>query len=159
MGSDQPTAPKLNDEEVALFCNAIGVAPRKMGQAARELVEKYDLGHRGVWIMAMINGGLDSPSRLSDALCIGRSLFTAELSRLVAAGLVESSKDARDGRRLLLRLTDKGLAENARLQKTVNGFVNENLAGFDKHDVMLCTKLLLSFAGSVSSIISAKGDD
>lgn len=150
MSKRQPRAPELNDEEVALFCNAIGVVPRKMGEAARELVEKYDLGHRGAWILAMINGGLNSPSRLSDALCIGRSLFTAELSRLVAAGLVKARKDSKDGRRLLLELTPEGLAANKRLQKTVNGFVNDNLSGFSREDVQLCTRLLLSFVGSAS---------
>lgn len=153
MGKTQSKAPKLTEEEVALFCNAVGVAPRKLGQAAREMIAKYDLGLRGAWILAMINGGLNSPSRLSDALCIGRSLFTAELSRLVAAGLVETEKDARDGRRLLLQLTPEGVAANDRLQKTVNGFVNENLSGFDKEDILRCTRLLHSFAGSIPAFV------
>jgi DNA-binding MarR family transcriptional regulator len=147
--SQQPASePALNEEQVALFCRAVGVAPRKMGRGAEEIVSHYNLGQRGVWIMALINVGQDSPSRLSDALCIGRSLFTAELNRLTKAGLVAAEKDSIDGRRLKLRLTAKGVAANQRLQKTIIQFMNENLAGFSKDDVLLCARLLLAFAGT-----------
>lgn len=153
MAANRSDAPRLTEEEVALFCNAVGVAPRKLGQAAKELVEKYDLGQRGAWIIAMINAGANSPSRLSDALCIGRSLFTAELNRLVSAGLVETRKDARDGRRVQLALTREGVAEHDRLHEKLNRFVNENLAGFAKEDILLCARLLHSFAGSVPPFV------
>ena len=147
--SDTPAKiPELSAEEISLFCQAVGVAPRRMGQGARETIARYDLGQRGVWIMGLISVGLDSPSRLSDALCIGRSLFTAELNRLSAAGLVVAEKDNLDGRRLKLRLTDKGNAANRELQASLNAFVRESLEGFSREDVMLCARLLLAFAGS-----------
>lgn len=140
--------PALGDGEVTRFCQAIGLAPRAMGRGAEEFVKRYDLGRRGVWIMGLISVGIDSPSGLSDALCIRRSLLSAELARLAKAGLVSSEKDSSDGRRLRIELTREGKAANSRLQKSLNKFVNENLAGFSKEDVLLCSRVLLAFAGS-----------
>ncbi len=119
-----------------------------MGRGAEAFVKRYDLGRRGVWIMGLISVGLDSPSGLSDALCIGRSLLSAELQRLTRAGLVTAEKDATDGRRLTLRLTPRGEKANARLQETLSRFVNDSLSGFGKEDVLRCARLLLAFAGA-----------
>jgi len=41
---------------------------------------------------------------------IATNVLTARLKRLVAEGLVETERDARDGRRLHYRLTEKGIA-------------------------------------------------
>jgi len=141
-------APQLSEQEVALFCTAVGVAPKGMADAAADLIERYDLGRRGAWIMGMISSGLNSPSRLSDAFCIGRSLVTAELNRLVEAGLVETRKDAKDGRRLRLHLTEIGEVENERVQASVNALVNGKLSGYSREQVMLCAEVLFTLAGN-----------
>lgn len=150
--------PALSEEDVALFCRAIGVAPRRMGRGARDVIARHDIGQRGVWIMALVSAGVDSPSRLSDVLCISRSLFTAELGRLSAAGLVVTEKDVSDGRRLKLQLTEKGAAASRQLQKTINIFVNETLAGFSRADVLKCARLLLAFAGADADRLGPDAD-
>ena len=149
--------PELSDEEVAQFCRAIGVAPRALSRGATEFVSRHKLGRRGVWIMGLISVGLDSPSGLSEALCIGRSLLSAELARLTRAGLVATEKDAADGRRLKLALTEEGKAANGRLQQSLSRFVNDNLAGFSKEDALLCARLLLAFSGADADRFGPKG--
>lgn len=105
MTKSRKTLPQLSDEDVSRFCSVVGLGPRKLGEARAKITEKYKLGPRGAWIMGMIGEGVDLPSRMSDLLCIRRSLFTAELDRLVDAGLVKATRDQRDGRRLRLSLT------------------------------------------------------
>jgi len=138
----------LSIDDVAYFCSAVGVAPRVIAEARKAVTKRYDLGPRGAWLLGMIDVGVNSPSRLSELMCIGRSLMTAELTRMTKAGLIESRKDAEDGRRLTLSLTRKGKAACDELQMDVTNFVNKRLASFSHDEIMLCVRLLHAFSGS-----------
>jgi DNA-binding MarR family transcriptional regulator len=142
----QTTAQKLTDEDVSNFLNAIGAAPRQMRHARQRLTEKYNLGPRGAWILGLVKSGVNSPSLLSDAFSIGRSLVTAELNRVVDAGLVNARKHDGDRRRVMLSLTAEGEAAARQLAIDVSEFVHERLAGYSKKEVQLCVRLLRDFA-------------
>lgn len=143
----QPKTGPLSDEEVAHLCSVMGVAPRQLAKVREEITEQFDLGPRGAWILGMIGVGIDSPSRLADALRIGRSLATTELNRLSDAGLIEAQRGHGDGRRSQLRLTASGLEANERLGRALTTFVNTRLAGYTREELMLCARILRDFAG------------
>ena len=143
-----PARPELSDEEVSAFCNVIGLGPRTMRGARAAITERYDLGPRGAWIMGMIESGITSPSALTEALNIGRSLVTAEINRLQQAGLITGNQSARDGRRIVLALTKEGKRAQAELRDAVNEFVMSRLAGHSKEQVLACIALLQDFTGA-----------
>src|SRR5688500_12689839 len=72
--------PDLTPHEIAVFCNLLGVAPRQMMKAREAITARYDLGPRGAWIIGLLEVGVNSPSALTEVLCIGRSLVTAEIN-------------------------------------------------------------------------------
>jgi DNA-binding MarR family transcriptional regulator len=130
-----------------VFCNLIGVAPRQMLKAREAITARYDLGPRGAWIVGLLEVGVNSPSALTEVLCIGRSLATAEINRLLQAGLVTGNQSAHDGRRVELELTEEGKRVSAELRETVNAFVNSRLAGHSRKQVLATIALLQDFVG------------
>jgi DNA-binding MarR family transcriptional regulator len=141
------TRPDLSPHDVAVFCNVIGVGPRQMMKAREEITERYDLGPRGAWIVGLIEVGVNSPSALTEVLCIGRSLVTAEINRLLQAGLVAGIQSERDGRRTVLELTEEGWRVSRELREKVNEFVIGRLAGHTREEVLACIALLQDFVG------------
>lgn len=142
-----PASPDLSAYEIALFCNVLGVAPLQLAKAREAITARYDLGPRGAWIVGLLEVGVNSPSGLTEVLCIGRSLVTAEINRLLQAGLVTGNQNARDGRRTVLALTEEGRRVSRELRQTVNDFVTSRLAGYSREEIVACTALLQDFVG------------
>jgi DNA-binding MarR family transcriptional regulator len=147
--SGVPERPALTPYEIALFCNVLGVAPRHMMKAREAITAHYDLGPRGAWIIGLLEVGIHSPSELTEVLCIGRSLVTAEINRLFQAGLVAANQSTRDGRRIELELTDEGKRVSEELRATINEFVSSRLSGYSRRQVLDCIALLQDFVGGM----------
>lgn len=158
MSKSRTRAATLSDDEVAYFCSAIGIAPLVLKSAREAVTRQYDLGPRGPWILGLIKVGVNSPSRLSAGLMIGRSLLTSELNRLVKAGLVVSQKDDDDGRRLTLSLTPEGEVIIIQLRQDLTRFVNERLAHYDHAEIMLCARILREFGGTEDQYVGLEED-
>src|SRR3954471_22782749 len=56
----------------------------------------------------LVADGAQTPTALANALALSKATMSHALARLVAAGLVELSADADDGRRKQVTLTDAG---------------------------------------------------
>jgi DNA-binding MarR family transcriptional regulator len=145
---NQPNPGVLDDDEIAHLLSVIGVAPRQLATARETVTAEFDLGPRGAWILGMIEVGIDSPSRLADALRIGRSLATTELNRLSDAGLIEAQRGQGDGRRSHLRLTPHGHEANERLRRAIAAFVHERLGHYSREELLMCARILRDFSGS-----------
>lgn len=148
--ADDPDVRPLSDHEITLFCNLLGVAPRQLQQARDEITERYDLGPRGGWIIGLLEIGVNSPSALTEALGIGRSLVTAEINRLLQAGLVTSSQNAEDGRRYVLALTAEGKRTSAILRAAITALVTNRLAGYSTAQIRASMALLRDFVGGAT---------
>ena len=144
----QAERPELSSEEISAFCNAIGLAPRGLVNARDRVTARYALGPRGAWILGLIERGVNSPSALTDILCIGRSLTTAEINRLTDAGLVEGRQSDKDRRRVDLVLTEEGWKACAELRVAVEDFVTSRLTGWSREEVLSCIELLQDFVGA-----------
>ena len=142
--------PALSPYEIAVFCNVLGVAPRRLTRAREAITERYDLGPRGAWIIGLLEIGVNSPTGLTEALQIGRSLVTAEIGRLAIAGLVSATPSDRDGRRTILKLTAEGRKVSRELRETINTFVLERLAGYSREQVIAAIALLRDFVSGDS---------
>lgn len=147
---DRAAPPELTAQEIAVFCNLLGLAPRHLAKGIEAITSRYDLGPRGAWMIGLIEIGVSSPTALTDAFCIGRSLVTAEINRLLHAGLVTTSQSPEDGRRTILALTPQGRKVSARLRATVNAFVSQRLAGHSREEVLAAIALLRSFVAGAS---------
>lgn len=133
---------KLSWEELGFVIEGLAFAQRPIRAAARQVIQRNGLGPRGAFILSMISGGLCYPLELSTALKVGRSLITAEVSRLIEAGLVTASPGKEDRRRSQLELTEAGDAACAEVRAAMSNIVRRNLAGYTADEVRLLGQML-----------------
>lgn len=88
--------------------NTVGIAARRMLRLMDPVTVAHSLGPRGASMLTLISRGAVHPAQLAEIYEVGRSLITAEISRLIAAGLVVRDEFEHDKRRASLRLTVLG---------------------------------------------------
>lgn len=66
-----------------------------------------------------------SQSDISERLGIGNAAIGKTLQRLEKGGFVERSRHATDGRRVMVRLTDKGVLAHERFDSAANALIDE----------------------------------
>jgi DNA-binding MarR family transcriptional regulator len=136
---------KLTWEEIGLLCEGMSLASRPMDLAVKDITDEYSLGPRGPWIAILIATGQIYPLDLANVFRVGRSLITAELSRLADASLIEFEQNAQDGRRVELKLTSLGNTVQRRVKDELSKLVLRRLAAYTREEALLCTRLLRDF--------------
>ena len=145
MKKDTAGALKLTWEEIGFLCQGMSLASRPMGLAVKAISDEYSLGPRGPWITVLIATGQVYPLDLAKLFRVGRSLITAELTRLAAAGLVEFEQNAQDGRRTELKLTRLGNTVQRRVKDELSKLMLRRLAAYTREELLLCARMLHDF--------------
>lgn len=117
-------------------------AQRPIVAAAREILDQYNLGPRGSFILSLVANGVCYPRELASVLKIGRSLVTAELNRLIAAGLVIASPGQSDRRQSQLALTPVGEAASGAFRLAVFHLLQHNLRNYTSREIRLFAQML-----------------
>jgi DNA-binding MarR family transcriptional regulator len=136
---------KLSWDEIGFLCEGMALAARSMGIATRSITEEFSLGPRGAWITVLITTGQVYPLDLTKVFQVGRSLITAELTRLTEAGLITYGKSASDGRRVQLKLTPLGDTVQRRVKGELSNLVKQCLSSFKREEILLCARMLGEF--------------
>jgi DNA-binding MarR family transcriptional regulator len=137
---------KLSWDEIGLLCEGLSLASRPMGVAIEGITEEFSLGPRGAWITVLIAAEqVFFPLDLAQVFQIGRSLITAELTRLTDAGLITYRQSAKDGRRAELKLTPLGDTVQRRVKQELSNLVIQRLSSYRREDILLCTRMLRDF--------------
>jgi DNA-binding MarR family transcriptional regulator len=76
---------------------------------------------------------------------IGRSLITAELTRLSDAGLIDYRQCVSDGRRIELTLTPLGQSVQRRVKDELAKLVTRRFASYTREEALLCARMLHDF--------------
>jgi DNA-binding MarR family transcriptional regulator len=146
----------LSWDEIGFLCEGLSLASRPMGLATRSITDAYSLGPRGAWITVLIAAEqVRFPLDLAHVFQIGRSLITAELSRLTEAGLITYRKSERDGRRTELTLTPLGDSVQRRVKEELSKLVLRRLSRYQREDILLCTRLLRDFRSTATDGLEA----
>ena len=141
-----PEAAMLSHEDMSAFTHALTAARGQFTNATKALCVEFALGPRGPWIIGLVGRDPIAPHELASFFNVGRSLITAELNKLIEAGLIAHEKDATDGRRVALSLTTAGRKVYDRLGEDLDTFLTQRLSTYSREEVMLCTRLLSDFA-------------
>lgn len=140
--ASDPVDAQLGWDELGLVAEGLALGMRPLRAAAREITQEYDLGPRGTWILSLVSSGVVYPLGLSEALKTGRSLVTAELARLVKAGLLTATADSKDRRRSQLALTAAGQAACQQVRSNMERILRRNLAGYSPREIRLMISML-----------------
>ncbi len=135
-------AAQLSEEEIGFVIEGLAFSQRPIRAAGKLVTERYGLGPRGAFILALIAGGIVYPMDLAAVLRTGRSLITAELARLTDAKLIKATPDADDRRMLQLALTPLGLAAREQVREAMGRIVTENLAAYSADEIRLFARML-----------------
>lgn len=141
-GTDRPDAVPLDWDDIGYLSHGLVIGNRPLLQATGAVTERYSLGPRGGWMLNLIAGGVVHPHELSALLKIGRSLVSAELTRLTEAGLIESQTGQTDRRRSELALTARGKAALAEIRAELFRILTGALTGYSPAQVRLLAKML-----------------
>jgi DNA-binding MarR family transcriptional regulator len=144
--TDRARLQELSWDQIGFILEGLVVAPRPMRTATRSITAEYSLGPRGAWIAVLISiGEVVFPLDLTKFFQIGRSLITAELTRLSDAGLITYQKNASDGRRVELTLTPLGQSVQRRVKADLAKLVTLRLASYSREQALLFGRMLHDF--------------
>ena len=135
-------AAEIEWEEIAFLAEGLAFGPRVLRSATAKVTERYNLGPRGAWILNVISHGIAYPLELASIFCVGRSLITAELSRLSDAGLIDSRPGKEDRRKTELTLTPLGHKASAEIREELSAIIRRRLAGFNSQEAQLAAEVL-----------------
>jgi DNA-binding MarR family transcriptional regulator len=139
---------ELSWDQIGFILEGLVIAPRPMRTATRSITAEYSLGPRGAWIAVLISiGEVVFPLDLTRFFQIGRSLITAELTRLSNAGLITYQRNAGDGRRVELKLTRLGQTVQRRVKADLAKLVTRRLAAYTHEQALLFGCMLHDFGG------------
>jgi DNA-binding MarR family transcriptional regulator len=148
---------KLSEDEIGYIFVGMMFASHSLRVATREITEEYSLGPRGAWITRLIStGDVVFPLDLTKSFRIGRSLITAELNRLIEAGLIVYQKCPQDGRRVELKLTPLGQTVQQRVKDKLASLVTRSLASYGREDALLCARMLHDLVNTVPESLKLK---
>lgn len=129
-------------DELGLVCEGLAYGQRLLRAATQPVTRQFSLGPRGAFILSLISGGARFPLELAQAFKCGRSLITAELTRLTEAGLVTAKTGEQDKRRTELALTSAGEAACNRVRSEMERILKRNMADYSPEDVRLFSRML-----------------
>lgn len=135
----------LSWDEIGFISEGMALASRPIDFAVADISDEYSLGPRGPWIAILIATGQIYPLDLAKLFRVGRSLITAELTRLADAGLIQYEQNEQDGRRTNLKLTARGNTVQERVKRQLSKLILQRLAGYRREDILLCARLLRDF--------------
>jgi DNA-binding MarR family transcriptional regulator len=125
--------PRL-DPEVADLMRLSADLQRATSRQLRDLWRTRKLSERGIFILELVNAGLDRPSRLIEYFDVLPSTITFETDKLAAAGLLVREADPTDRRVVRLSLTDAGRAVHAETTQAINALLEPVLANLAAED-------------------------
>jgi DNA-binding MarR family transcriptional regulator len=115
---------------------------RVINRELKQFRLKMQLSERGLHIINLVRVGFDRPSRLIEYFDVLPSTITADVEKLVAAGLLMRQAVPSDRRVIQLVLTDRGLAVRKEALALLNSAFRARLGHVAGGDLRICVDTL-----------------
>jgi DNA-binding MarR family transcriptional regulator len=119
-------APALDPSIVAVMTMNANLE-RLCARQLKALWRTKGISERGLFMLELVQAGLDRPSRLIEYFDVLPSTVTFETDKLVASGLLVRESVPSDRRVVHLSLTAQGRAVHAEVTTALNGFLKPRL--------------------------------
>lgn len=123
------------DVDVTTVMRLCSDLQRGSSRSLKGVWRERGLSERGIFILELVNAGLDRPSRLIEYFDVLPSTITFETDKLVAAGLISRESLPTDRRVVQLSLTEEGEAVHRETTEVVNGFLKPRLAALPREEL------------------------
>lgn len=126
-GSVRGAKPAVLDADSSALLRLSTSLLQLISRDLRDLWRRNNLSERSLFIIEMVNAGLDRPGRLIEYFDVLASTITFETDKLAAAGILQREPDPDDRRIVRLKLTDKGRAVHRELTEILNASLRPRL--------------------------------
>lgn len=128
-------APVRLDADVIDVMRLSADLQRGTARSLKGVWREKGLTERGIYILELVNAGLDRPSKLIEYFDVLPSTITFETDKLVAAGLIRREALPTDRRVVQLSLTEEGVAVHRETTEAVNSFLKPRLAALSRAEL------------------------
>jgi DNA-binding MarR family transcriptional regulator len=142
------------DPEIANLMRMVADIQRANTRQLRSLWREKKLSERGLFILELVNAGLDRPSRLIEYFDVLPSTITFETDKLAAAGLLVRQADPTDRRVVRLSLTNAGQSVHRETTMAINDLLRPRLAALPAEEL---AQFLATFQKIVDPLRAAAG--
>lgn len=129
-------------DKIGKLVEGLAYASRPIHASARDVAKKLGLGRRGPFILNLVSEGREYPNELATKFGTSRSLITADLNRLIEAGLLTATSAETDKRRTRLQLTEAGRVVCGNIRSEMARIVTRNLATYSEDETRLFMEML-----------------
>jgi len=124
----------------------------------KRLWREKRLTERGLYILELVNAGLDRPSKLIEYFDVLPSTITFETEKLVSAGLLARESLPADRRVVQLSLTDKGHEVHRETTETLNAFLLPRLAALAPGELETFLRIFQKLVEPISPVGQAEDE-
>jgi DNA-binding MarR family transcriptional regulator len=130
-----------------------GASMAALKERMQERTGAYDLAQLDALDLLVQQDGLRMGD-LAEALRVDASTATRAVDRLVDLGLAERGADPLDGRRVLVRATDKGEALHAEMAEARHDMLERMLQGFSAEERRHLADLMERFVRALDELVA-----
>jgi DNA-binding MarR family transcriptional regulator len=113
-------------------------AQRALDRQLKRHSRKHSLTQRALYILGLIDAGLDRPSHLMEYFDVLPSTITVETDKLVEAALLSRVTDPNDRRSIRLALTPKGRKLHREAMELVNEMFRPRFSQLTEEELRIC---------------------
>jgi DNA-binding MarR family transcriptional regulator len=129
-------------DTIGKLVEGLAYSSRPIHASVRDVTKKLGLGRRGPFILNLVSEGAEFPNELATKFRTSRSLITADLNRLIDAGLLTSAPAETDKRRTRLQLTEAGRIVCGNIRREMARIVTRNLVAYSEDETRLFMEML-----------------
>ncbi|MCY0883132.1 MAG: MarR family transcriptional regulator [Acidianus infernus] len=116
---------ELEDWEIILKGN------RKLRELLQKEAEKRGLSYTEVSTLYFLKSGEKNVSSLAEFVGVNKSTMVEILDRLESEGMITRSRDEKDRRVVLVKITQKGLEELENVRQAYKNLINDILSRYE----------------------------
>jgi DNA-binding MarR family transcriptional regulator len=117
-------------------------AQRALDRQLKRHSRKNSLTQRALYILGLVDAGLDRPSHLMEYFDVAPSTITVETDKLVEAALLSRVTDPNDRRSLRLALTPKGRKLHREAMELVNEMFRPRFSRLSEEEFRICVSAM-----------------
>jgi DNA-binding MarR family transcriptional regulator len=141
----------LTWDQVGRFAEAVTFAQRELLSPAKDMTEKFALGPRGIWLIALVaSGRVKTPGEFARIHRIGKSLVSDQIALLTENGILAVEQSETDLRQKNLSLTEYGYEINRQLGDAFTAKLRDRLKHYTEAEIEFTIRMLYDLAGDYS---------
>ncbi|MGI5217836.1 MarR family winged helix-turn-helix transcriptional regulator [Nocardia sp. CA-290969] len=142
-----------DDADIIDFLSAVTDVRRMISNLTLPVARKRGISERALGILFLVHAGLDRPKHLIEYLNVLPSTITADVEKLVAAGLLRRTTSPADRRVTELEVTARGVTAQQQSLRRLHEFFRARAVGVSLDELQACITTLRKLSGQPQPVV------